>query len=87
MKKHTDWITAIAFSPDGKTIVTAGRDKTARLWDAVTGKPQGQPMKHQYLVSAAAFVEGQLFKGAEEDGERIAKASGIFRTFDKPPSS
>ena len=34
-----------AFSPDGKRIVTASRDKTARLWDTETGKPIGEPLK------------------------------------------
>ena len=34
-----------AFSPDGKRIVTASSDKTARLWDAATGKPIGEPLK------------------------------------------
>ncbi len=34
------------FSPDGKTIVTGSDDKTARLWDATTGRPLGQPMEH-----------------------------------------
>ena len=34
-----------AFSPDGKRIVTASEDKTARLWDAETGKPIGEPLK------------------------------------------
>ena len=27
-----------AFSPDGTRIVTASDDKTARIWDAATGK-------------------------------------------------
>ena len=34
----------MAFSPDGKTVLTGSEDKTARLWDAATGKPIGPPM-------------------------------------------
>jgi archaellum component FlaC len=34
IKKHTDWVTAIAFSPDGKYLVTADRSGNAYVWDA-----------------------------------------------------
>jgi WD40 repeat protein len=35
---YKDDITSLAFSPDSGRIVTASRDRTARLWDAATGQ-------------------------------------------------
>jgi WD40 repeat protein len=35
---HTAAVGSVAFAPDGLTLVTAGADRTARLWDAATGK-------------------------------------------------
>ena len=44
---HDDAVSSAAFSPDGKRIVTASYDKTARVWDAATGQPIGEPLKGQ----------------------------------------
>ncbi len=46
---------SVAFSPDGKTFLTASYDTKARLWDAHTGRPLAPPIVHPDLVSAAAF--------------------------------
>ena len=35
---HSDWIRAIAFSPDGKYLVSGSNDRTVRLWDLQTGQ-------------------------------------------------
>jgi TIR domain/WD domain, G-beta repeat len=55
---HEGSVNSAAFSPDGKRIVTASEDKTARIWNAATGKPIGEPLKgHQgWLMSAAGIV-------------------------------
>ena len=44
---HPGRVWAATFSPDGKRIVTGGADNTARLWDAATGQPIGEPLGHQ----------------------------------------
>jgi WD40 repeat protein len=53
--QHEDWISAVAISPDGKTAVTASKDKTVRLWDMVTGRPIGGPLRHEQPLWAVAF--------------------------------
>jgi len=35
---HTDKILSLAFSPDGKMLVSGSDDKSVRLWDVATGK-------------------------------------------------
>jgi len=38
LEGHTNAILSVAFSPDGKKIVTGSFDKTARTWDTESGK-------------------------------------------------
>jgi WD40 repeat protein len=42
--RHESMVWAVAYSPDGKKVLTGSEGKTARLWDAATGKPIGNPL-------------------------------------------
>ena len=35
---HSGSVSSVCFSPDGKKIVTGSGDKTAKIWNAETGK-------------------------------------------------
>ncbi|MCP5107441.1 MAG: hypothetical protein GY950_28900, partial [bacterium] len=66
--RHNASVLAVAFSPDGKTVLTGSVDGTARLWRADTGKPLGKPMTHGNWVRAVAFSpdEKTLLTGSDD---------------------
>jgi len=65
---HEGVLTCVAFSKDGKTLLTGSDDKTARLWEGATGKQLGPPLQHQARVAAVAFnPNGKTVLTASED--------------------
>lgn len=60
----------VAFSPDGKRIVSAFGDGSLRLWDTATGEPVGQPLLgHNGTVRSVAFSQdGQHIVSGFLDG-------------------
>ena len=58
-----------SFSADGKRIVTASGDKTARVWDAATGHLTATLAGHSGPVNDAAFSsDGNDVVTASDDG-------------------
>jgi WD40 repeat protein len=48
-------VLAVAFSPDGSTLASAGSDKTIRLWNAASGAALRVLSGHENSVTAVAF--------------------------------
>jgi tetratricopeptide (TPR) repeat protein len=53
---HTAGINAVSFSPDGKLLATASRDRTVRLWDVASGRLLPTALTHPYRVNDVAFA-------------------------------
>jgi hypothetical protein len=80
--RHPGIVWVAAFSPDGRTVLTASGDHVryqgeARLWRADTGEPVGRPLRQQRRVQAAAF---------SPDGKTVLTGSwdGTARLWDAP---
>jgi WD40 repeat protein len=77
------WVTAVAFSPDGKTLLTGYADLPfpfgpgpmpngggfAQLWDLSERRPLGRALPHAYTVLNVAF---------SPDGRRLLTGSGVL---------
>ncbi len=64
--KHTQRVVSVRFSPDGKRLLTASWDNTARLWDAETGDHLLALEGHECSLLTAVF---------SPDGKRVLTVS------------
>ena len=65
---HSDIVTSVDWSPDGKRLVSASDDGTARIWD-VAGNPLAVLDGHQGAVTRALWSpDGKLIAASGADG-------------------
>src|SRR5258706_134110 len=74
---HTEAVFSVAYSPSGRYILTGSVDKTARLWDAATGKEVRQFTGHTGGVVSVAFSPdgSTILTGSLDSTARIWEVS------------
>ena len=78
---HTDSVSSVAFSPDGKILASGSRDGNIHLWDADTGEYKKTLTGHTFWVTSLAF---------SPDGKTLASGSLdstvlLWELFEAPP--
>ena len=86
---HTDSVLTIAFSPNGKRLISGSLDRTMRLWNTDTGKLIRTREEHTAPVNSVAFsANGKRFWSASSENNTIrswhARDSGRWSSESSP---
>jgi WD40 repeat protein len=68
---HHDSVSAVALSPDGKTLASGSKDETVRVWDLVTGKEL-----QRWLHEDTAYMATVYAVNFSPDGKTLASGRG-----------
>ncbi|MCY3553269.1 MAG: cohesin domain-containing protein [Candidatus Poribacteria bacterium] len=89
--EHTQPVNSVAYSPDGKMLVSGSADNTVRLWNAHTGQLLNTLEEHTGDVTSVAFSpNGKMFvSGSRDNTARLwdTDTGQLLRTFRMIPKN
>jgi tetratricopeptide (TPR) repeat protein len=68
LRGHTDIVSAVNFSPDGKRIISGGKDGTVRVYDATTGAELLTLHAGSDVITVAFSPDGKTVAAGTIDG-------------------
>ncbi|MCP4544671.1 MAG: hypothetical protein GY832_46820 [Chloroflexi bacterium] len=73
LKGHTDWVTALAVTPDGHRVVSGSHDTTLKVWDLRTGACEHTLEGHIRRVETVAITPDgrQAVSGSEDSTLKV----------------
>src|ERR1700709_2039630 len=77
LQGHNGAVSSVAYSPNGKQIVSGSEDNTIRIWEADTGNLVVGPMRgHIYSVTSVAYSSNgkYIVSGSRDKTIRIWEA-------------
>ena len=79
LEGHGDWVSSVTFSPDGKTLASASKDNSIKLWNA-DGTCRNDLLGHEGGVYSVSWSpNGQtLASGSEDKTVKLWSKEGIL---------
>lgn len=74
---HDDDVFSAVFNKDGSRLLTASRDKTARIWDTRTWQELTRVAANDFMYSASYSPDEKFFVTASGDGQVQVWAAGM----------
>ena len=72
IKKHTDWVSVVRFSPDGSLLATGDRNGGIHVWETESGGIVYTLNEHKMKVTSLSWrSDGNLLASGAEDGKFV----------------
>jgi WD40 repeat protein len=66
---HSDQVTALAFTADGRWLASASRDRSIKIWDVAAGRVTATLLGHTKEITSLAFnPDGRILASSGHDG-------------------